>query len=135
MGVILDAESVDIYEEVDRRARKDHECCGCQSIINRGKIYTVVSGLLCNGEFFRHKICLLCRKAMDFINEKVGTEGFFISFEDMTDDIIEALEYDIGENCEGKGIAYLERLNYNLERKGKTKIDLEKILKKLKRDL
>lgn len=49
----------DVYNEIGRKARKEHECCACHETIRKGERYVVISSLF-DGKWATDKQCLRC---------------------------------------------------------------------------
>ena len=78
---------VDVWDEVQRRARKIHTCHECYRVIKTGSIYYAIS-ILYDGRWSRHKQCESCNQAFDMARQaglgpyvdglsECITEGFF----------------------------------------------------------
>ncbi len=57
-------EQCSVYNETDRKARKQHECDSCSGPIVKGEIYRYVSGVF-DGSGFSLKQCAECKAAHD----------------------------------------------------------------------
>ena len=89
------------FKSVTRKARKDHKCCECYSLINRGDEYQYSSGIW-EHEPRHFKQCMNCNIIMhgasrmsDAYDEGVAFEGlrdFFMEYVDSTFNGIEFLE-------------------------------------------
>jgi hypothetical protein len=49
----------DFYRKETRKSRKEHTCCECGEIIQKGEEYEVSSGKY-DGRFFFNKTCAIC---------------------------------------------------------------------------
>jgi len=52
-------EATELFNECERRARKEHVCCECRRTIERGETYVVESGMW-DGRFSEYKTCQDC---------------------------------------------------------------------------
>jgi hypothetical protein len=59
-----DYDEPQIYEKHIRKARKDHQCCECNEIIQVGQRYEHVKALW-DGSFGEFKTCLICSRIRD----------------------------------------------------------------------
>jgi hypothetical protein len=57
-------ESADIYRELRRKARKEHHCRECGTLIRKGETYVYGSGIF-EGAAFSLKFCQLCSRISD----------------------------------------------------------------------
>ena len=79
--------NLSLYQEKDRKARTQHNCCECDRIIQSGELYRLETGKW-GKEFARYKTCQDC---LSLRNE------FFCSwiFGQVRDLLIEELEWDL----------------------------------------
>jgi len=71
----MDADPVELYTPVVRKARKPHLCYECSQVIAPGTTYTYVS-YKAEGEFFNHKFCGTCWELSQFA-VRIGIEVVF----------------------------------------------------------
>jgi hypothetical protein len=69
-----DFEPADAYRETDRRARKEHRCYECSSVIRRGETYRYMSGVWdgCPGSY---AWCSDCARTADAWAEYARANG------------------------------------------------------------
>jgi hypothetical protein len=77
----------DVYNEVIRRARKEHKCCECRGVIQKREFYQYVSGIW-NGEADSYKTCIDCVKMRKLIGS---------NYCDMNEIAFECLSDELGE--------------------------------------
>jgi hypothetical protein len=59
-----DGESPSAYWESHPKARKEHKCCECGSVIGVGEKHQLAEGIW-NGEFGRYRTCEICEAVRD----------------------------------------------------------------------
>ena len=63
------------YWETYPKARKEHTCCECLSVIAKGEKYQLFEGVW-DGEFSRYRTCLICADVRDTVqSEREPDEG------------------------------------------------------------
>ena len=81
---------LEAYNEKIRKARKEHKCCECLGVIQKGEKYHYGSGIGEDGPE-SYKFCLDCYSLRDEINSH-------ISFSDDQDAFGELCEYAMEDN-------------------------------------
>ncbi len=61
-------EPAEVYIVSKRTSRKEHKCCECFGLINKGEQYNVHHGIF-DGDPFRSKVCLDCDVIRNAINK------------------------------------------------------------------
>ena len=72
--VYFDGDTAELFEQVNRKARKDYQCCECARPIKRGECYQFCK-MFFEGEWSSYRTCLACaeiRKAFSCEGECVG---------------------------------------------------------------
>ena len=85
-----ECDTLELYQEKDRKARKTHKCTECFREIVKGEVYRECSGM-CDGYFSRYKICSDCASLLD----AYFCEG--VTFEEMWDDMREHVRSCCGD--------------------------------------
>lgn len=70
------------YSHKLRKARKDHECCECSGIINKGENYHYHSGIW-EFEPDSFKICVDCELLREEINSKIKYYHDKVAFKEL----------------------------------------------------
>lgn len=65
-----------VFNQKNRKARKQHQCCECYSEISSGEEYQFTSGIW-DGEPSSYKICLSCVELRDDYHDKTGEQAGF----------------------------------------------------------
>jgi hypothetical protein len=59
MSCSCDGEPAEIWEETERKARKEWKCYECGEKIEKGETYTQIKSLIC-GYWSNHRVCEYC---------------------------------------------------------------------------
>lgn len=81
--LIFEGEPAEVFTQVNRRARKQYDCCECGRPIVKGELHQFCN-MLCEREWQSYRTCLICaeiRKAFSCDGECIG--GVF--WEEMND--------------------------------------------------
>lgn len=60
-----DFDPAKVYQTTIRHARKVHKCCECHKEILPGAEYEEVTGIDIDGDPFRHRTCIICKRIRD----------------------------------------------------------------------
>lgn len=72
--VYFDGDTAEVFEQDNRKARKDYKCCECDRQIAKGSLYQFCK-MLFEGEWSTYRTCLPCaeiRKAFSCEGECLG---------------------------------------------------------------
>jgi len=67
----LDYDRADLYEKINRKARKEHICCECGRIIKKGESYSYVFGVW-GKNVSSYRTCSHCLIGQDWLWEQCG---------------------------------------------------------------
>ena len=90
-----DGEYAEVYDTVDRKARKSHKCCACGETIAPGNQYTNVFYVF-EGDPYTYKRCQRCQAIFKHLSSRIREDG---DVDEFCDDAL---------NC---GHEYAERWN------------------------
>lgn len=71
----MSCELPEVYSATQPKARKQHKCCECRGVIERGEHYQLVAGLW-SGEWDTFKTCLECSALRDELRAELRKEGY-----------------------------------------------------------
>lgn len=71
-----DLEMPSAIKQINRRARKEHKCCECRSVIKKGETYEYISGIW-EGKPNSYKTCKSCVEIREDYNACTGEEAGF----------------------------------------------------------
>lgn len=81
----MSAELPDFYTIENPKARKDHKCCECRGVIQKGEQYQNYSGHWNDSGFATFKTCSDCEKLRDDLSTGSST-GYWPAFGELTSD-------------------------------------------------
>ena len=92
-----DFEPVACFTNGIRKARVDHKCRECRSVITRGETYNY-SSYVFDGKWFDDKVCNDCQSV---INQFFPSGGYYDLWPEITEEVSES-EGEVPESCIAK---------------------------------